>query len=316
MLMKYQLTSKRVIPEVPRTDPHRLTESLRRRLMSVARTDGDFSTTIPGLSVHRRDHTTEAIPCIYDLGLAVTVAGTKEVLAGNERFEYGAGEALFASVDMPVTSRVLSATPASPYLGMMLRLEPRLVLKVASGLSIPRGRPGVSNSALTLGALGAEVVDALERLVVLLDAPELLATVAPLIIQEIIARLLISPHGPQFMHLNAGGTPRSQVAQCMAWLKQHFDESISIDALAEQAHMSPSTFRAHFKSVSGMSPLQYIKQLRLLEARQLMLNDGLDAGTSGLRVGYESVSQFSREYARLFGTPPSRDMRRYRSMTQ
>ncbi len=288
-------------------------QRLRSHLMILAPADGDFLTALPALSVHRRSSTTQPIPCIYDLGLAITVSGKKRVTAGQDVFEYEAGEALLASADLPVVSRVTEASPAEPYLGMMLHLDPRLILQIATGLDLPRITRSVPGTALTRGSIEPELLDAIDRLVSLLDEPRLLATVSPLVIQEIIARVLISPFGPPFMALNASSSSGHQITRTMAWLKQHFAESVSIDTLAEQVHMSPSTFRQHFKSVAGMSPLQYLKNLRLQEARQLMLNEGLDAGASGLQVGYESVSQFSREYARLFGAPPVKDIRQLRA---
>ena len=285
---------------------------LRDRLLKIAMVDGDYKTAIPALSIHRRSTSTDPMPCIYGLGLAITVAGHKQVTVGQEVFNYGAGQALLASVDLPVVSHVTHATAAVPYLGMMLGLNPHLITKVASGMTTPR-LPKQSNcSPLLKGTLEPALLNALERLVAVLDEPRLLDVVAPLIQQEIIARLLASEHGVQFMALIAGGFPGNQIAQTMAWLKQHYTDPINIEALAGRVHLSASTFRKHFKAVAGMSPLQYLKQLRLQEARQLMLNEGLDAGAAGLRVGYESISQFTREYARLFGEPPLRDIRRLR----
>lgn len=285
---------------------------LNQALAALAPSDGDFVTAIPALSVHRRSSITDPMPCIYDLGLAITIAGEKRVTAGQEVFEYKAGEALMASVDLPVVSRVTKASPAEPYIGMMLRLDQRLILQIAAGLDIPRVTKS-NGTALTKGSIDSPLMNSIERLISLFDEPKLLTTVAPLVIQEMIARILISPFGPHFMALNSSSTPGHQITRTMAWLKQHYAEPVSIDVLAEQAHMSASTFRQHFKNVAGMSPLQYLKNLRLQEARQLMLNEGLDAGASGLQVGYESVSQFSREYARLFGAPPLKDIKQLRS---
>jgi len=287
-------------------------ERLRNRVFKIASNDGDHVTAIPAVSVHRRSQVTDDIPCIYDLGLAITVAGHNQVTAGQEVYEYGAGQALLASVDMPVVSRVLRASPAEPYLGVMVRLNPQLVMQVAAGITPPRHTRDTQYSALSKSTLDSATLGAVDRLLALLDEPLLRTSIAPLILQEIIARLLISPHGPHFLHLNASGTPSRQTAHSIAWLKQHYMDSINIETLADQAHMSPTTFRQHFKSIAGMSPLQYLKHLRLQEARQLMLNEGLDASASGLRVGYESVSQFSREYARLFGDPPLRDIKKLR----
>ena len=156
------------------------------------------------------------------------------------------------------------------------------------------------------------MLDALIRLVTLLDEPPLVPKLAPLIQQEISIRLLTGPHGSQLRRLVTAGSPSQQIAKAVAWLKQNFVEALHGDDLADRAHMSPSTFRQHFRALTGLSPLQYQKQLRLQEARQLMLNQNLDAGSAAGRVGYESASQFSREYNRLFGAPPQRDIKRMR----
>jgi AraC-like DNA-binding protein len=153
---------------------------------------------------------------------------------------------------------------------------------------------------------------ALVRLVNLLDEPTLVPRLAPLIQQEITIRLLTGPHGPHLRHLVIAGSPGQQIAKAVAWLKQNFAQPLHGDDLANRAHMSPSTFRQHFRALTGVSPLQYQKQLRLQEARQLMLNENLDAGGAAVSVGYESASQFSREYSRLFGAPPQRDITRMR----
>lgn len=287
-------------------------DRLKSRLLTIAQSDGDYVTAIPAISVHRYSHATDDIPCVYDFGLAITVSGHKQVVAGNMIFNYSAGQALFASIDLPVVSKVIEASNEEPYIGIMLRLDPKLLMQVAAGMSLPQPARGHRNAALTHGVLEDSLLRSVERLVALLEEPELLDVVAPLVIQEVMARLLASELGPHYLQLNANGSPQKNIAECMIWLKQHFDQAIHIDALAERAHMSPSTFRQHFKSVSGLSPLQYLKQLRLQEARQLMLNEGLDAGVAGLQVGYDSVSQFTREYARLFGQPPSRDIKQLR----
>ena len=184
---------------------------------------------------------------------------------------------------------------------------------MASEMDVPR----LSARATPIGpsrskALDAALLDALVRLVKLLDEPALVPRLAPLIQQEITIRLLTGPHGPQLRRLVTAGSPSQQIAKAVAWLKQNFVEALHGDDLADRAHMSPSTFRQHFRALTGVSPLQYQKQLRLQEARQLMLNQNLDAGSAGGRVGYESASQFSREYSRLFGAPPQRDITRMR----
>lgn len=282
---------------------------LKNQLLNIAHTDGDFMTSLPAISVHRRSHATDPIPCIYELGLAITVSGRKQVSIGNDVFTYGPGQSLLASVDLPVVAQVIEASEAAPYLGIMLRLDPNLVIKLATMMALPHKPTKSSSVGLSQGSLDEALFDAVKRLLALLEEPLLIKTVAPLIQQEIIARVLAGPHGASFLHLNASGTPQRQIATIMAWLKEHYAESFDIDSLAERVHMSPTTFRQRFKAISGLSPLQYLKQLRLQEARQRMLNQGLDAGTSGLSVGYESISQFTREYTRLFGEPPSRNVK-------
>jgi transcriptional regulator GlxA family with amidase domain len=183
---------------------------------------------------------------------------------------------------------------------------------MASEIDEPRPRREDAYRSISFKALDAVLLDALVRLVNLLAEPALIPRLAPLIQQEVTIRLLTGPHGPQLRHLVTSGSPGQQIAKAVAWLKQHFVEALHGDELADRAHMSPSTFRQHFRALTGVSPLQYQKQLRLQEARQLMLNESLDAGSAGGRVGYESASQFSREYSRLFGAPPQRDITRMR----
>lgn len=287
-------------------------ESITSRLKVLAPKDGDYETDIPALTVHRRSNPTDPLPCVYELGLAITVAGHKQVTSGSQNYDYGPGEMLLASVELPVVSRVVQATPGEPYLGLMLRLDPRLAVQMSTELVVPPVKADSRQSALSKATLDEPLLIAVERLIRLLDEPELLNAVAPLIQKEIIARILMSPNGPLFLNMNAGGSPRHHVSQTMAWMKQHYMDSFTIEELAERAHMSASAYRSHFKSLSGVSPLQFVKQIRLQEARQLMLNAGLDASTACLDVGYESISQFNREYARLFGDPPLRDIKKQR----
>jgi transcriptional regulator GlxA family with amidase domain len=183
---------------------------------------------------------------------------------------------------------------------------------MASELDLPQPSRQRAFRPVSIERLDETLLDALVRLVELLSEPALVPRLAPLIQQEITIRLLTGPYGSQLQHLVASGSPSQQIAKAVAWLKQNFTHGLHVDDLAERTHMSPSTFRQHFRAITGMSPLQFQKQLRLQEARQLMLNQSLDAGNAGGLVGYESASQFSREYSRLFGAPPQRDIRRMR----
>lgn len=285
--------------------------ALAREIGKFAQKAGDYPTAISALTLHCRSTATEPMPCMYGLGLGVIAQGGKQVMLGDEIFNYEAGQSLLTTVDLPVVSHITHATPAKPFLGLMLTLDARLVMQLAAEMELTRPKEH-SYRALSIATLEENILGALVRLVRLLDEPKSIAQIAPLIQQETTVRLLAGAHGPMLRHLVAAGSPGQQIARAMAWLKQNFSHTLRIDELAASAHMSPSTFRQHFRAIAGMSPLQYQKQLRLQEARQLMLNQSLDAGSAGVRVGYESASQFSREYSRLFGAPPQRDIQRLR----
>jgi AraC-like DNA-binding protein len=288
------------------------TSALAHAIGHFAQTDGDHNTAIPALTLHRRKAPTEPLHCIYNLGLGVVAQGDKQVLLGGESIDYGPGQSMLTTIDLPVVSHVTRASVREPFLGMMLTLDVRSLVQLASEMDEPRRRREDAYRSISFEALDAALLDALVRLVALLDEPALVPRLAPLIQQEVTVRLLAGPHGPQLRHLVTAGSPSQQIAKAVAWLKQNFVQALHGDDLADRAHMSPSTFRQHFRALTGVSPLQYQKQLRLQEARQLMLNENLDAGSAAGRVGYESASQFSREYSRLFGAPPQRDVRRMR----
>jgi len=277
-----------------------------------AQTDGDYTTAIPALTLHRRSGPTEPLHCIYSLGLGVIAQGAKQVMLGDEVIEYSPGRSMLTTIDLPVVSHVTQATMRRPFLGLLLTLDSRQVVQLASELDLPQPSRESAFRPVSIETLDEALLDALVRLVELLEEPAMIPRLAPLIRQEITIRLLTGRYGPQLRHLVAVGSPSQQIAKAVAWLKQNFTHVLHVDDLAARTHMSPSTFRQHFRTITGMSPLQFQKQLRLQEARQLMLNQSLDAGNAGGRVGYESASQFSREYSRLFGAPPQRDIKRMR----
>ena len=296
----------------PRNSDSSTTSGLARAIRTFAQTNGDHTTAIPALTLHRRAAPTEPLHCIYHLGLGVVAQGGKQVILGRESLSYMPGQSMLTTIDLPVVSHVTHATSREPFLGMMLRLDARAILQLAAEMNAPRRQRDAVYRTVSIETLGADLLDALLRLVKLLEQPDLVPHLAPLIQQEITVRLLIGPHGPHLRHIVTVGSPSQQIATAVAWLKQNFVEAFRVDDLADRAHMSPSTFRQHFRSITGVSPLQYQKQLRLQEARQLMLNESHDAGSAAGQVGYESPSQFSREYSRLFGAPPQRDVSRMR----
>lgn len=300
------------LAEPARLDSPAVLDDLQRAVARTAQADGDYLTAIPALSLHRRSAMTAPLHCLYGFGLGITVSGQKRVALGDEVFDYAAGQSLLTTADLPVVSHITHASTAQPFVGLALQLDPRAVVQLAAEMALPPPTRDGNQRAMSLGDLDPTLLGAVTRLVDLLAEPRLIPQLAPLLQREIMVRLLAGRHGPQLQRLVAIGSPSQQVAQSMAWLKLNFTRNVLADELAASANMSPSTFRQHFRAVAGMSPMQYLKQLRLQEARQLMLNQGIDAGTAGVRVGYESASQFSREYARLFGAPPLRDIRRMR----
>lgn len=287
-------------------------ETLAHDIDRIARIDGDHTTAIPQLSLHRRSLRTEPMPCIYGLGLAVVAQGGKQVTVGEQVLDYGMGQSLLITADLPVVAQVTRADLAQPFMCMFLALDARALMQQAAAMDLPPVPREEAPRAISLNTLDASLLDAVIRLVRLLDEPALVATLGPLIQQEIMVRLLCGPHGPYLRQLVSAESPSHQIAQAMAWLTQNYVHGVLMDELAARVHMSPSTFRLHFRHFTGMSPLQYQKHLRLQQARHLMLHQALDAGSTAARVGYESASQFSRDYSRLFGAPPQRDIKRMR----
>lgn len=276
--------------------------------------DGDFVTDIPGLKLFRRSQPTAPVHCIYEPSLALIAQGQKRVVIGDDIYDYGPGQLLLTSLDLPVISKVSDASPEQPYLGISVALDSRVILQLSTQVPLAHRKTG-PELALSVGTPSDQLVDAVTRLIALQDEPDMVSAMAPLIHSEIAIRLLKSPQGARLRNLIASGTQGHQVATAVTWLKQHYTEALLVEDLASSVHMSQTTFRQHFRSLTGMSPLQYQKQLRLQEARWLMLNENMDAGTAALHVGYESSSQFSREYSRIFGSPPLRDVHRMREST-
>lgn len=276
--------------------------------------DGDFLTDVPGVKLFRRSQPTTPVHCIYEPSLALIAQGQKRVVIGDDIYDYGPGQLLLTSLDLPVVSKVSEASSEHPYLGISVALDSRVIVQLSTQVSFSRRKSGPER-ALSVGIPSDQLVEAVTRLIALQDEPDMIAAMAPLVHSEIAIRLLKSPQGARLHHLIAAGTQGHQIATAVTWLKQHFTEALLVEDLADSVHMSQTTFRQHFRALTGMSPLQYQKQLRLQEARLLMLNKNMDAGTAALQVGYESSSQFSREYSRIFGSPPLRDVHRVREST-
>lgn len=274
--------------------------------------DGMFPTAIPRLNLIRMSRPTAPLTDLHEPAVCIIVQGAKQVMVGEQVFTYDSAKHLVVSVDVPIAGMVTMASPEQPYLCVRLDLDPvtlaGLILDAGQTSDAEASGPGVG-----LGVTTPEVLDALMRLVRLLDSPEDTAFLAPLAEREILYRLLQGEQGQRLRQVANPDSRLAQVNRAISWIKHNFDQPFSIDVLAREARMSASSLHQHFKAVTALSPLQYQKQLRLQQARRLILGGALDAASAGHAVGYESPSQFSREYARLFGAPPLRDVTRLRS---
>lgn len=269
---------------------------------------------IPDLILFRREHA--SLPCICKIepSLVVVVQGAKRVLVGEHAYPYDVERYLLTSIDLPAYSHAVEATPEQPCLGLALRLDFRILAELAVEHRVPEASDS-GDASLGLGRMVPRLLDPLDRLVGLLDEPDAIATLAPLIAREIHYRLLEGDQAELLWKIVAVGSRTQRIARVLDWLKTNFRSSLRVEDLADVARMSPSAFHQQFRQSTSMSPLQYQKWMRLNEARRLMVQEGHDAASASFEVGYESPSQFSREYSRLFGASPRRDVDGVRRQT-
>ncbi|WP_242525099.1 AraC family transcriptional regulator [Lysobacter changpingensis] len=269
--------------------------------------DGLHDSAVPGLGLIRASEPSQPLPSVYHPSLCVVVQGSKRALLGEEVFHYDALNYLVVSMSLPITGQILEATPQAPYLCLRIDIDTALVNELLR--QIPAGRTSQrAGRALFVGRTSPTLLDAVLRLVRLLDTPDEAAVLAPLAMREIHYRVLTGELGDRLRELCDVEGPSQRVARAIDLIKQRYQEPLRIEQLAAAAHMSASSLHERFKAATAMTPLQYQKQLRLQEARRLMLVDGMEAAAASHRVGYESPSQFSREYRRLFGAPPRREV--------
>ncbi len=286
---------------------------LAELIKAYAPHDGIFDLRVPGVQVIRRSRVyTELVHGLQSAAVCIVAQGAKSVMVGREVYEYDASRLIAFSVDLPVAAQVTRASYAEPFLCFRLDLDPstiaRLVLKV-----FPHGLPRAPDSrAVVLGQADANIINAAIRLVELMAQPGDAELLAPLVVDEILIRLLRSPVGVRVAQIGLADSGVHGVAKAVSWLRTNFAQPMKVEELAKLASMSVSSFHQHFKSVTSMSPLQFQKVLRLQEARRLMLSAMMDAGSASWRVGYASASQFSREYGRFFGSAPTKDIARLR----
>lgn len=269
---------------------------------------GDVETSMSGLCLFRRDAPAPPATCMIEPSIVLVAQGMKQVWIGGQAYGYDTGRFLMTSLDMPANSEVMVASPEQPCLGLVLRLDLRMVADlVAQGGLAPRLERPVGIGA-GIGTSTADFLAPFVRLLALLDEPEAIPILAPLIQREIHYRLLMSDQAARLRQIASVDSQGYRIAKAIDWLKLNYAAPIRVDDLAARVQMSAPTFHHHFRQLTAMSPLQYQKWLRLNEAKRLMLNEHLDVSSAAYRVGYESPSQFSREYARLFGASPKRDI--------
>jgi AraC-like DNA-binding protein len=276
--------------------------------------NGRVDTPMAGILLNRTETIAQTTPVIYEPRLCVVAQGRKRVILGERLYEYDAAKYLVASVELPVVAAVVEASRASPYLAFSMRLDAAALATLALDMPESEGaqRPA---SGLAVSPLTDELLEACVRLLRLLDRPRDIAMLAPLAEREILYRLMLGEQSAMLRQIACADSRLSQVARTIGWIRENYDKPLRIGALAEMAGMSASSFHRHFKAVTAMSPLQFQKRMRLQEARRRVLAQGAAAARIGFSVGYESPSQFCREYSRLFGVSPGRDAARLRGST-
>ncbi len=295
-------------------DVHRMQayrDELAQRILEAMPEDGDLEVQ-PGLHLFRISSPTKPVHVVHEPAFCVIAQGSKEFLLGTNRYRFDPAHYLLASVGVPVVVRVIEASQAHPYVSLRLDLDNSLITSVMieAASSSSRGNPDLN--AMDVSPLDEGLLDAVVRLVRLLDSPAEYRVLAPLVTREIIYRLLMGEQGDRLRHLVLAGGHSYRIARAIELLRKNFDQPLRIESMAREIGMSVSSFHHHFKSVTTMSPLQFQKKIRLHEARRLMLGEDLDAARAGFRVGYEDASHFSRDYKRLFGEPPLRDVEQLR----
>ncbi|AZN40794.1 AraC family transcriptional regulator [Paenibacillus albus] len=275
--------------------------------------DGVHHTAVPSLYFMRRSTTTEPSHGVYKPSFCMIVQGGKEVWLAQDRYIYSPADYLVASVHLPVSTQITEATPEMPYLGLKLEFTPSQIIEVLQQSELLGDVRVNSKRAMYVSHIETSLLDAVVRLARLLDTPNEIPVLAPIFTKEILFRVLQGENGDMLRGIVMEESALNQIRDVIEHIVNHYEHSFRIEELAEIANMSVSSFHRHFKEVTAMSPIQYQKQMRLQEARRLLLTESLDASDVAFRVGYESTSQFSREYSRMFGFPPRQDIKRLKA---
>ena len=290
-----------------------LNDSIKEKVLKWLPEQSRLETSIPGLALTRHDENTSAIRCFYTPMIALVVQGFKRSMIGDHEANYGELHCVTVGIDMPGVFHITDASPQAPFLSLSVKLDRRIITQLITEVpSIVTAQEG-EVTPIVVDEAGKDLLQVFSRLVELLDTPSRIPVLAPMIIREIHYYLLCGSQGKCLRLFNTNGTQANQIAQAISWLRENYTSPLRMEELARYVNMAPSTFNRHFKEVTSLSPLQFQKRLRLYEAERLMLLEGKDAGTAALMVGYESGSQFNREYKRQFGAPPRKDIAKKRS---
>lgn len=289
-----------------------LEDDRRRELAALtfkySERDGVHATAVPGLSCIRLCAPNMKLPSVYQPSICVILQGAKQVLLEEEIYRYAPPDFLAVSVDLPLIGQVTEASTDRPYLCLQIEIDPRQIGELIAQMDDAARLRGETTRGLFIGKLDGATQEAVLRLARLLETPRDIRMLAPMMLRELHYRLLCSEYGPAIAQMAIPSTNTHRIGQAIRRIKANLASPVRVEELAAVASMSPSSFHQHFKAVTAMSPLQYQKRLRLMEARHILLAENIDAASTAYRVGYESVSQFSREYARMFGAPPMRDI--------
>lgn len=279
--------------------------------------EGLFTTPMSGVHIIRSFETRMPNRQMYRPSLCVVVQGGKQIHFGEDTLNYGALECLVVSMELPAAGRIIQASPDEPFVGLTIDLDLGVMREIVQQLPAPPTAPAASDGACAFVVkVDGGLADCVKRLVRLAGTPDAIPVLYPLIMREICYWLLSGPHGDMFRKLAMPETHAERVGKALCLLRENFNRALRVEELADTAGMSPTSFHQHFKALTSMTPLQYQKQLRLLEARRLMVTDTANVAQAAYKVGYESASQFSREYARMFGVAPKRDVMNYRAMLE
>lgn len=306
--MMKQSTDKTIKPGSP-------LEALRNSIARLATKEERNETSIPGLTIYRKSKKTRPYSGMYHPCICLAVQGAKRAVLERHEYVYDAQHYLITPINLPTVVQILEANREKPYLGLVLDLDMRALAELMLDSALPQPLTQQPGHAMATGRVTPELLNAFKRLVDLIDDPKDIPILAPIIKREIFYRMLTGDQGARLRQMASAGSQGNRIAQAIDWLKENFTQPLRIDVLASQVNMSTSTFHHHFRALTAKSPLQYQKWLRLNEARRLMLNEQQDATTAAFEVGYESPSQFSREYSRLFGNSPLRDITNLREIT-